>query len=581
MSTDFLLYTNDFDAAEREIQDAGGRITQHLTDYVFVAVLPENVSPDSLQHAQTTPLDAMDEVSNIMAESWSNLQAKRADQASDTEGLQWDAEGYDEPRTENTYPEIRDGIADGEEGEQQAPLAGAGTAIPANDALMGTVAVGVVIVSGTDAKPQYQISASEKATIISEVKEALTWYTNFADYEIPVDLHGSTKIQSMTNLKYVYDIQFVEVDATPCSDPDKSTYEQCEAPWRDPALQKLGYGTGQAGINAYVTALKKDKKADAAYVSFFTKYPVHWFAYASKWSHRLVMAYSNDGWGPNQINRVFAHESGHIFGADDEYGSCSCGDTGGYLNVRNGNCVNCSNHTHVACLMDSNTLNMCQFTRGQIGWGWVIVGGFTEMTDVGQSKPYVVSQQWGQETPLKVPIGSGRTYSEQYGDNSLGYYYVYMMPMVDYMKKRANGEKVPPVLVGGYTEVRPDRNSSTSMQRNAWGKTTSDKVIVSAGLTYEGQYNPSGQSWGNSYGYLDANFNPTGDRVIIGGRFMVTNDTSRAEFIMKMHWGWPTKDDIDKFREKHEVLLGANYTVTAEYGSWSYSYMNFYLSDWP
>ena len=48
------------------------------------------------------------------------------------------------------------------------------------------------------------------------------------------------------------------------------------------------------------------------------------------------MHYDNGNWGPDNINRVFAHETCHIFGAADEYGSCGCGASG-FLQVANNN----------------------------------------------------------------------------------------------------------------------------------------------------------------------------------------------------------------------------------------------------
>ena len=36
------------------------------------------------------------------------------------------------------------------------------------------------------------------------------------------------------------------------------------------------------------------------------------------------MQYSNDGWGPDNLDKVFAHEIGHAFNARDEYTNCNC-----------------------------------------------------------------------------------------------------------------------------------------------------------------------------------------------------------------------------------------------------------------
>jgi hypothetical protein len=43
------------------------------------------------------------------------------------------------------------------------------------------------------------------------------------------------------------------------------------------------------------------------------------YAYAYLNGPYLVVTYDNDGWGIDRMDRVVAHETGHIFGATDEY----------------------------------------------------------------------------------------------------------------------------------------------------------------------------------------------------------------------------------------------------------------------
>jgi hypothetical protein len=65
---------------------------------------------------------------------------------------------------------------------------------------------------------------------------------------------------------------------------------------------------------------------------------------------------------------VFAHETGHIFHACDEYFSsnCSCTQTCGGEDV-NGNCEVCNPQSR-DCMMKFNTFHLCGFTPGQLGW---------------------------------------------------------------------------------------------------------------------------------------------------------------------------------------------------------------------
>ena len=66
------------------------------------------------------------------------------------------------------------------------------------------------------------------------------------------------------------------------------------------------------GCAAYVNDMRSWFGTRWGYCAFFTKYPVGHFAYASLGGPRLVMHYGNDGWGPDNIDRVFTHETGHM-----------------------------------------------------------------------------------------------------------------------------------------------------------------------------------------------------------------------------------------------------------------------------
>jgi hypothetical protein len=82
-----------------------------------------------------------------------------------------------------------------------------------------------------------------------------------------------------------------------------------------------------------------------------------------------VLQYSNDGWGPDNIDRVFVHETGHIFNAPDEYADshCDCGGSWGYFHLPNLNCENCAPGGSVSCIMSHNDWQMCACTPRRIG----------------------------------------------------------------------------------------------------------------------------------------------------------------------------------------------------------------------
>jgi hypothetical protein len=236
-----------------------------------------------------------------------------------------------------------------EDGAMEAALGQA--AAPTSARLMGSVAVGLIIVEGPDANLKF--SSAERTKVVAEVQNGLSWL-------------GSQS--SPAGVSWVYDIHVVTLNVP--TGPAGETSAQKEARWRDPAMAQLGYGPGLAGVQSYIENLRTSKGTDWSYCAFFTKYPLGHFAYASIGGPRLVMHYDNDGWGPDNIDRVFAHETGHIFGAPDEYASsgCTCGGTWGPFNVPNTNCENCAPSGGVACIMKSNSWEMCAYTPYHLGF---------------------------------------------------------------------------------------------------------------------------------------------------------------------------------------------------------------------
>lgn len=132
-------------------------------------------------------------------------------------------------------------------------------------------------------------------------------------------------------------------------------------------MSQLGFSTGIGGVHDYARSIRTSLATRWAYVGFFTKFPVRHFAYALK--PRLVMHYDNNGWGHDNIDRVFTHETRHIFGCPDEYPSsrCDCTTRFGYLQEVNGNCQTCA-PSFTSCIMASNDPAMCSYTRTHLGW---------------------------------------------------------------------------------------------------------------------------------------------------------------------------------------------------------------------
>ena len=221
---------------------------------------------------------------------------------------------------------------------------------PYRSTLTGYIAFGGILVSGPG---NLALSDAERDTLVSEIIAGLRFWVNTAP--------ASANLR----FKFYYGrISITAADSTSCY-----SYSACHDVFANAALQALNYPTGESGRDQLAQRLKADAGADGAYLGFFSKYRQMHFAYAYFGGGPLYMQYSNDGWGPENIDKVFAHETGHVFNARDEYTNCNCysyyGE--GTCTARNSNCVYCTSN-QVSCIMDRNEFTVCSHTRKQLGW---------------------------------------------------------------------------------------------------------------------------------------------------------------------------------------------------------------------
>ena len=248
-------------------------------------------------------------------------------------------------------------------------------AAPTSSYLEGSVAVGLIIVEGPTAGLQF--NQQERTKVTAEVQNGLSWLAS---------------MNPSANISFTYDIRIVSLQVQP--DP---TAPDLEAHWRDPAMAALGYQASWTGVQQYVEAIRQQFGTQWTYCAFFTKYPLSWFAYAFIGGPRLVMDYNNDGWGPDNIDRVFAHETGHIFGCPDEYASsgCNCGGSWGRFGKPNTNCENCAPNGGIPCLMKANTWALCDPTRAHLGWADTVVD---------MRNPVLIQSRFGQKGNFEVSV---------------------------------------------------------------------------------------------------------------------------------------------------------------------------------
>lgn len=222
--------------------------------------------------------------------------------------------------------------------------------------LTGKIAVASFFVSGPGA---LAFREDELATLQADVKLGMTLLNSFAPLQ---------------DLRFAYVIEAAQVDAIEAS-PDTPTrievggrlvlnVEPFERGWRDAFLARLGLPSGTAGLRQYSERLR-NQGADWAFVNLFTKYRLPHHAYAMSFLKTSFGMKNN--WGSSKISRVVAHETGHIFGAPDEYGNCVCGGSHGPFGVSNENCVNCPGSGR-DCLMRNNAPVLCKASGYHLGF---------------------------------------------------------------------------------------------------------------------------------------------------------------------------------------------------------------------
>jgi len=311
-------------------------VMEDAIDSTMERALREFAEPSTAALSSLSPEERLGYAAYVMRES---AEYQAAKSARPRDGESWDSSPEMQhsctPPDETTGPE-----------SEARALAGA----PTSQRLTGSVAVGIIIVEGPNANLKF--SQAERTKVIAEVQNGLGWLAT----------------QNPEGLVFKYDIKIVTLNVQPGA--NTLTFDQKEARWRNPAMQQLGFAGSMAGVSAYVEQIRTNLGTNWTYCAFFTKYPVGHFAYASIGGPRLVMHYDNDGWGPDNIDRVFAHESGHIFGAPDEYASsgCNCGGSWGFYGKPNSNCANCAPSGGVDCLMKGNTWGMCVHTPYHLGF---------------------------------------------------------------------------------------------------------------------------------------------------------------------------------------------------------------------
>ncbi|MBM4140659.1 MAG: hypothetical protein FJ242_04070 [Nitrospira sp.] len=232
----------------------------------------------------------------------------------------------------------------------------------------------------------YTWTAAARTEIQNEIIAGLSWWANtafnFDTYRTPLTWVYVFRYGPLTNTSY-----------EPITRPSSQDYL-----WINQIMANYGYSSGDkwARTTAFNTAMRTAYNTNWSGVSFIGYNPSPapstftdgYFAYW--WGTYSQLLYINNGWAVSQYDIVNAHETGHMYGAADEYAASGCNNctTEVRNGVWNGNCANC-NANSISCMMKGNSLSLCGYTPGQLGWrGVQYLGVATYRTDNGNFKNF-------------------------------------------------------------------------------------------------------------------------------------------------------------------------------------------------
>lgn len=294
--------------------------------------------------------------------------------------------------------------------------------------------------------------------------------------------------------------------------------------WIGAIMQNAGFAGSDhyAQCDAFNSSRRAALNTDRAYCAFIaynppaqsapTQFTNGRIAYAYLGGPYTQLLYKTNGWGTDQINRVFGHETGHIFHAFDEYAASGTANCSRWFNGRqNSNFQGSSCNGTGSCVMVNNTFNgsgatrqwdLCPHTPYHLGW----TGRLTPPALVQPLNDVVVSAQ-----PVKLKWNRNGAPNSAYG----------------YLKvfNRTSGDLVYCGFVG-------QQDSTTLSLVNGPYDWTISQGNTNDGGGYAGVISAIGQFTVNSP--LNASFSFTPATMCAGSTVSFTNTSTGAP----NYWNW-------------------------------------------
>jgi hypothetical protein len=231
--------------------------------------------------------------------------------------------------------------------------------------MIGSIVVAIILPeSAGDLENWTQVRID---SVVGEIMQGMDWWISHSEGKARMTVYYEMPPENL---------------GAPCEyEPITLSYLAADA-WIKSTICNLGYCDGDAdGVSltqSYINDIRSQYNTDWSFCVYVVDslndsdgcFLDGRCSFAYRNGPLVVMTYDCGCWDHSQMDKVFRHEVGHIFGAADEY-CCpfTCCDFGsyGYLDVENNNCA-LNNTASVQCVMKDNSDNLCVYTRGQIGW---------------------------------------------------------------------------------------------------------------------------------------------------------------------------------------------------------------------
>ncbi len=244
-------------------------------------------------------------------------------------------------------------------------------ALPTDTSLymIGDVSVSVILPESIGSSEDW--TSAEISKVYSEILDGLDWY-----------------IQREPNARLTFVYNFEE--QVPVTMEPIENRRGYGVYWINEVMDELGFGAPGDVIPPtplvydYVNYQRDTKNTDWGFAVFVVDssndvdglfsdgYSAFSVGSSSGGGPYMVMTYDNGGYTVDSMDAVMAHETGHMFGAADQYFGCSPTTTRGYLYVENQNCVNGGIIDELSIMKNplpaygAGALDI--YARGQIGW---------------------------------------------------------------------------------------------------------------------------------------------------------------------------------------------------------------------